>query len=108
MTPALLLAILAGVGALLVQVRALARAVARVEAKKDFNDVLAHAKAYALAELEANATPEDPRPEDTPTSPTQRTLRLVSSRKGPPSGADEPTVYQPEGEDRTTRGEGAP
>jgi hypothetical protein len=88
-TAALLLAILTGVCALLVQVRALVRAVARLEARKGWDDVLADVKARTLAELEAVAGPEPP-------TPTGRVLRLVPPPRPPvePSGADEPTEYR--------------
>jgi hypothetical protein len=76
MIPALLLAILAALAGNALMLRRVARAVARLEARKGWDDVLADVKARTLAELEAVAGPE--------ATPTGRpALRLVR----PPRGA---------------------
>jgi hypothetical protein len=91
MTPALLLAVLAALAGNALVLRRLARAVARLEARRlTLDDVIADMKARTIADLEAGgaraATPTTGRP----------ALRLVHPPK--PSGADKPTTYRPEGE----------
>jgi hypothetical protein len=87
MTPALLLALLAALAVVLRRLSAIARAVARLEARKgDLDDILADAKRRALADLEAQ------------TSAGRPTLQLVRPPPSEPSGEDEPTMYHPEGQ----------
>jgi hypothetical protein len=91
MTPALLLAVLVALAGNAIVLRRLARAIARLEARKlTLDDVIADMKARTIADLEAGDARE--------ATPTGRpALRLV--RPPPePSGADEPTTYHPEGE----------